>query len=227
VIRNRHLVLHIAILIAGAVGCGSTQTADREPSIDVPAVAGSSSPASPAADQPGVNSATPSADPARAFSTPDIEFLATMLSHHTGAQPMVKLAERRATTPEVRAFASTLRAAQQPEIDQMGGWLASLGIDPATAGGGHDHGGGTSQQDVGDLEELTGPAFDRKFLGLLTDHTISASALAGTEASAGFNSGVRQLAMSIGQREWDDMRTIRRLADAAGCSSKLTRCPLS
>ena len=172
--------------------------------------------AAPAADEPGTDepaavSSTALPDPMRAFSTADIEFLASMLSHHAVARQIAQLAEQRAVAPEVRAFASTLQAAQQPESDQMERWLIGLGVDPATIGSAHDHDGATSQRDIDDLERLSGRAFDATVLQMLSAHSISATTLANAEVSEGFNTAVRQLAARIAERQWADMRKIRDL----------------
>jgi uncharacterized protein (DUF305 family) len=208
VIRQPHRVVVLAVAVGvTTAGCGDGE----KPSIDVPAVAG----AGTSADQSGVTSttaaeATAAPDPAQAFSADDIEFLVAMIPHHTQAQVMVELAEQRAAAPGVRVFASSVRAAQQPELEQMTGWLASLGVDPSTAGG-HDHGGGATEQDVQGLASLRGPEFDRRFLDLLTDHGLGATELAHAETTRGLNAGVRQLAAAIAQREWADLETMRGL----------------
>lgn len=195
-------VLVALVLATTTVACGN----DVE-SVDVPAVAGSG----PVGLPGSAGSAVDEPDPAEAFNAADIEFLAAMLPHHTETLRMSELAEGRADSPDVRAFASRVRGAQEPEVELMDRWLGSLGIEPTAVGGGHAHGGAMTEQDVRELGTLTGPAFDRRFLDLLTDHSVGATTLAHAESSDGHNNGVRRLATTIADRVWRDIGTIRGL----------------
>lgn len=196
------------VLIALVLGMAATACGDAVESIDVPAVAGPGS-AGPSDGVAGSSPANPV--PGEAFNAADIEFLVAMLPHHIEARRMTELAERRADSPDVRALASRTRAAQAPEVEVMARWLQSLGIEAPTAGGGHAHGGAMTEQDVRELATLSGSAFDRRFLDLLTDHSVGATTLARAETSGGLNSGVRQLAATVVEREWADIALIRRL----------------
>lgn len=198
---NRLLALTIAILAAAAGGCGNAPATNSSPT--------ATAVAAPAAHDAAGSAVPP--DPARAFSSADIEFLAAMLTHHAAARQMTELAERRATASAVRAFAAASRTAQQLETDEMQRWLVGLGVDPAEIGSEHDHNGRTAQQDVSDLASLTDAAFDRRFVELVGAHGVDATALAKAEASDGFNNEVRQLAAEIARREWSDLETARRL----------------
>jgi uncharacterized protein (DUF305 family) len=70
----------------------------------------------------------------------------------------------------------------------MKGWLASWG-EPTTAAG-MDHGGANgggmmSSEDMTKLEGLTGSAFDREFLTMMTAHHQGAIEMARTEQADG------------------------------------------
>ena len=93
-----------------AAGCGSPQA--TSPTSQAPTVPSPAS--SQPADQAGHNDA-------------DIAFAQRMIPHHAQAIEMAAMATTHATSPEVRELADNIKQAQQPEIDQMTGWLQTWG----------------------------------------------------------------------------------------------------
>ena len=89
-----------AALTTGAAlgGCGSTATAPP-----------ASSASSPQASQ--------------THNQADISFVQGMIPHHAQAIAMSEMAAQRAGSPEIKDLAARIQAAQQPEIDQMSGFL--------------------------------------------------------------------------------------------------------
>jgi uncharacterized protein (DUF305 family) len=57
----------------------------------------------------------------------DVMFAQMMIPHHEQAIEMTELASTRASNADVKALAAQIQAAQQPEINEMRGWLASWG----------------------------------------------------------------------------------------------------
>ena len=101
----------------------------------------------------------------------DVTFASGMVVHHVAQLAMAQDAVQRASTPEVRALAERVVAAQQPEIDQMQGWLAAWGEDGGSHAG-HDTAGmaGMSEDDTAALEAAAGTGYDRLFLEQMTAH---------------------------------------------------------
>jgi uncharacterized protein (DUF305 family) len=150
--------------------------------------------------------------PAEAFNAQDVVFLQEMIPHHEQALRMVEIALTRVVSPEARGIAEKVERVTPGEIRMMAGWLASLGIDaPSSADAGHSHGGGMTAQDVEDLASLSGPQFDARFLGLMTQHGLGAIEIATVETRDGENTAVRQLAAMIASRESDQGLALRRL----------------
>ena len=59
------------------------------------------------------------------FNDSDVTFATDMISHHRQAVEMASLANTRAKSPEVKALAAQIKAAQAPEIQTMSGWLTN------------------------------------------------------------------------------------------------------
>ncbi|HET6966960.1 MAG TPA: DUF305 domain-containing protein, partial [Ornithinibacter sp.] len=60
----------------------------------------------------------------------DVMFSVMMVPHHLQALEMADLVPTRSTDPEVLALAGQIRAAQQPEIEEMTSWLGAWGASP-------------------------------------------------------------------------------------------------
>lgn len=107
----------------------------------------------------------------------EVMFAQMMIPHHEQAVEMSILAETRASDPFVKQLAADIKAAQQPEIDQMAGWLDEWGapvmdgMDAMSAHGGHGMSGMLSDEELAALEAATGAEFDRLFAeGMIAHH---------------------------------------------------------
>lgn len=165
------------------------------------------------------NEATdPATDPTateESFNTTDVEFAQQMIPHHAQAVQMAQLAPEQGASPELLDLASEIKAAQQPEIDQLTAMLERWGHDvPSTDGGAHaghvsdDMAGMMSEADMAQLGESTGAEFDEMWLTMMIEHHEGAVTMAETELAAGAATGPQALAQEIidaQQAEIDDM----------------------
>jgi uncharacterized protein (DUF305 family) len=130
----------------------------------------------------------------------DVEFATGMIPHHAQALHMVEMAEGRGATPEFGQLLGDVEAAQEPEIEQMTGWLQEWGEDvPETRSpGGHGaHGGqgmGPGQQmmpgmmgprDLDRLDRTAGERFERMWMRMMIEHHEGAIEMAETEQREG------------------------------------------
>ncbi|MET8827171.1 DUF305 domain-containing protein [Streptomyces sp. NPDC004610] len=118
----------------------------------------------------------------------DIAFAQGMIPHHRQAVEMADLAATRAGSEEVKTLAEEIKAAQDPEIRTMTGWLTGWGEDVPAEGsghGGHDMSGMMTEDEMTELENASGAAFDTAFLTLMVKHHEGAVAMAETEKKDG------------------------------------------
>ena len=128
----------------------------------------------------------------------DEMFAMAMIPHHQQAIDMADLVlAKSGVDPVVLELASDIKAAQQPEIDLMTGWLADWGV---ASGGmeGMGHGGGMmSDDDMDALEAADGAAASALFLDQMIEHHEGAIAMAEAELEQGQNPDALELAEKI------------------------------
>jgi uncharacterized protein (DUF305 family) len=102
-----------------------------------------------------------------AFSMNDQMFAAMMVPHHEQAVEMSDIALKNSTNPEILNLAAEIKAAQQPEIDQMLSW----GEEMMGSHAGHTMDGMLTKAEIDELKQATGTKFDRLFLiGMIKHH---------------------------------------------------------
>jgi len=130
----------------------------------------------------------------------DVTFAQDMIPHHRQAVEMAGYVATRSTNPQVKALAQQIEGAQSPEINQMTGWLAAWG-QPVTAGSGMSMGssmhGMMSDSDMSMSQTLDGPAFDKMWLSMMTEHHTGAIDMAKVELAQGRYGDAKTLAQSI------------------------------
>lgn len=107
------------------------------------------------------------------FSGQDLMFAEMMIPHHEQAVEMSTLAETRSTNPEVLALAKQIKDAQQPEIEQMQGWLDASAKPSGEMDMGHmNHGMGgmLTPEQMDALKNASGAAFDNLYLEGMIEH---------------------------------------------------------
>jgi uncharacterized protein (DUF305 family) len=185
-----------ALTVSGALsGCGTTATP-------------------PSSSSPSSSSAV-----AQTHNQADITFAHDMIPHHAQAIAMSMMPAQQAGSPQVKNLAARIQAEQQPEIDQLSGFLRAWNapVPPmynapmAGMGQGGAMPGMMSSGEMQQLGQANGAAFDRMFLQMMISHHQGAVTMAKTELSNGQNPDARQLAQRIidaQQREIAEMRTL-------------------
>lgn len=150
------------------------------------------------------------------FNASDVMFAQMMIPHHEQAIEMSDIALDPTTGAgdAVRELATAIKAAQDPEITEMtgllGGWGMATEMDPSM-----DHSdmmsGMLTLDELDELADLRGEAFDRAWLEAMIRHHEGAIDMAEDVLSDGSDPSMRSLAERIiaAQRtEIDAMRTL-------------------
>ena len=159
--------------------------------------------------------------PTEQLSPGDIEFLEMMIPHHGQALQMTALAETRAESPEVKALAAQIAAAQGPEIELMQELLREAGRpvpDPTNTDSlhaGHAHSdvmaGMLSAEEMDDLASSRGHDFDHMFLSGMIYHHEGAVAMAQERLAESTSPRIRELATVIDETQRAEIRRMKAL----------------
>lgn len=148
------------------------------------------------------------------YSMNDQMFAAMMIPHHEQAVEMSDLALTRSTNPEVLALAKQIKAAQEPEIEEMKTWG-----DTSSAGHmGHDGmtmAGMLSESELAALSAATGVEFDRLFLSGMIGHHEGAIEMA-QDVLESKNPKVRDFATKIIEVQANEIATMKALLETLG-----------
>lgn len=117
--------------------------------------------------------------------TQDVMFAQMMIPHHQQAIEMADMVPARGASPELEALAEQIKDAQQPEIDEMTGWLESWDQnvpDPDSSMGDHaghaGMGGMMTDEQMTALEAASGPEFEKMWLEMMIQHHAGAVQMA-------------------------------------------------
>ncbi|WP_406723546.1 DUF305 domain-containing protein [Streptomyces sp. GD-15H] len=132
----------------------------------------------------------------------DVAFAKGMIPHHRQAVEMADLAPGRAQSPEVKKLAADIKKAQDPEIKTLSGWLTSWGEEvPAEGAMDHSMHGGMegmmTDEEMTELENASGQAFDTAFLEMMIKHHEGAVEMAKTEQADGAYAPATKMADAI------------------------------
>ena len=175
-IRSRRLAL--AVALACTIACRTAQ--DAKPAPPVPRPPASTPPiVQPGA--PGQPTREITAEKSRDLSAvqytgADIKFMQGMIGHHAQALEMVELLKKNSNSDDMKKLALRIELSQDDEIRMMQGWLQVRGQRVPGRTEHHQHGatlmpGMLTPDEMLQLEQAKGPAFDKLFLeGMIKHH---------------------------------------------------------
>ncbi len=179
-----------SILLVSACGTGSGSPAGG-PDTRAPGPSSTSAPATAGATAADHNDA-------------DVAFATDMIAHHSQAVQMADMALKQSSTASIKALAGQIKAAQDPEIQTMAGWLKAWGKPVPTPMAGHDMGsmsgsmqGMMSPQEMDALSKGSGAAFDRMWLQMMIKHHTGAVATSKAQLTQGSSPDAKKLAQAI------------------------------
>jgi len=150
-----------AALAFTLAACGTTTSTTTAPSTTSAGAATGTMMSEPMMSGSGsAMMSTPAAGASGEHNAADLTFAQMMIVHHQGAIEMADLATDRAANTQVKELATRIKAAQDPEIQQMQTWLTAWGaaMTGSTAASaaddgmsGMDHGGMSGMGKEGDM----------------------------------------------------------------------------
>jgi uncharacterized protein (DUF305 family) len=142
----------------------------------------------------------------------DLMFASVMIEHHTQAVEMSgTLLSKDGIEERVIALAEDIKAAQQPEIDQLAGWLEDWDADASDMPG-MDHGNGMmTDDDMQALGEATDADAARLFLEQMIVHHRGAIDMARDEVDSGQNSDAVAMAQTIIDTQTAEIATMEEI----------------
>jgi uncharacterized protein (DUF305 family) len=169
----------------------------------------------PGMDDNGTGS-TPTS--AAAFNAADVSFAQNMMPHHQQAVQMADLAATRANDAELKQLAAAIKAAQDPEIATMTGWLTGWGEPTAPAGGhsGMSMPGMMSDDEMAQLQAGSGVDFDRMFARMMIAHHNGAIQMAREQQTGGSNAEAKALAATIERTQAAEVTKLEAILDRLG-----------
>lgn len=178
-VQRRAIALAASVTLAAALGaCGSDSGAGHGAGHETSVSAGAS------------------ASPRQG----DIVFAQAMIPHHEQAVEMADIALAHAdVSADVKELATAVKAAQDPEIKQMQGWLQEWGA-PATATGATDPHAGhgmMTDEDMAALETAKGDEFNRMWMAMMIEHHTGAITMAEDVLATTDDAEVKSLAEAI------------------------------
>lgn len=163
--------------------------------------------------------------PAKPPTDAEVRFVQMMIPHHQQAVEMSVLAPGQASNAKVKALADRIDKGQAGEISAMQSWLKSVGKSTAGNGGGHGGHGGRKDPHAGmpgmatpeqmtQLREAKGAAFDKLYLQLMITHHQGALTMVKDVLDKGTNVTVQEMAKEVQSSQLAEINRMRDLMEA-------------
>lgn len=142
----------------------------------------------------------------------DVTFAMEMVAHHQQAIEMSDtLLAKQGVDAQVTGLAQKIKAAQQPEIDTMNGWLRTWGQETGMGGMDMDGSGMMSQQDMDAITAASGTEASRLFLTQMIQHHEGAVTMATAETEKGQATDAVALAKKIVTAQTAEIAEMKKL----------------
>jgi uncharacterized protein (DUF305 family) len=195
----------------GLAGCGGSNDAGGMGGMDH----GSASPQMSQMPSTSASEASPTSSTSAQFNDADVMFVQGMLPHHEQAVQMSDmLLKKPGVSAETTALAKQIKAAQEPEITTMQGWLKAWGksADGGMGGMDHDMGGGiATEAEMQKFDQADAKTGEKMFLEMMVAHHQGAVAMAQKEVKDGENPDTVAMAKDIVTSQQAEIDTMKKL----------------
>jgi uncharacterized protein (DUF305 family) len=196
-VRNRHAIrvataAGIALVLAG---CGSGDNSDDAGSI-ANVDQGASAPA------------------AKSWNDADVQFAQMMIPDHQLVAQMATMAEKKATSPDLKAVAKDMAAGQNDTVQMLTGMLTQWG---KPAGGDRSRmkmPGAMTDKDMSMLDSMgKGMEFDMMFAQMMVEHHKASIRMAKDEQASGANAEAKKMAADMLTQLDEQVAKLQKIAD--------------
>lgn len=209
-IRGGGALLGVLLALGSLAACTSTPPPPSNPGpVIVPGGPGEEASTIPPGQATGIEAPEPN--------DADKKFIQNMIVHHEQAVRMSDLAPERASSRDVKELASRISDVQGLEIDAMNRWLSQHLIPTVNPTAPDHHTGGdhasmpgmATQEQLQQLEDAKGEAFDKLWLQLMIAHHEGALTMAEEVRSSGIDVRVQEIADDVVVEQTDEIQRMR------------------
>jgi uncharacterized protein (DUF305 family) len=209
-IRGSGAVLGVLLALGPLTACTSTPPPPSNPGpVIVPGKPGEEASTIAPGQATGIESPEPN--------DADKNFVQNMIVHHEQAVWMSDLAPERASSRDVKELASRISDVQGLEIGAMNRWLSQHSIPTVNPTAPDHHTGGdhasmpgmATQEQLQQLENAKGEAFDKLWLQLMIAHHEGALTMAEEVRSSGIDVRVQEIADDVVVEQTDEIQRMR------------------
>lgn len=213
VIRTYLTYRHVVVVLGTALALAACSTTPAPPTNSAPVVVPGRPGEQASTIPPGQATASPPEEPNDA----DKRFVQNMIVHHEQAVWMADLAPSRASSRDVKELASRISDVQGLEIDAMNGWLSQHSIPTVNPTAPNhesmgDHGampGMATPEQLQQLKDAKGTAFDRLWLTLMINHHKGALTMAEEVRKKGVDTRVQEIADDVMVEQTDEINRMQ------------------
>ncbi|MBO1032286.1 DUF305 domain-containing protein [Tessaracoccus sp. SD287] len=194
-IARRFSATAVALILPGALAACSDSTAGTPSAV------------------PTSTSSAPSTASNEAARAGDVMFAQMMIPHHQQAIEMADIAlAKTSASQQVRDLATEIKAAQDPEITTMEGWLQDWGVSGAPATMDHGSGGMMTKSEMDALQAAEGAEFDRQWVSLMIKHHEGAVTMAEQVLTTTQNPEVKALAEAVVKTQTEEIARMKAMS---------------
>jgi len=210
----KKITLGLALLALTNAACQSNATTSTNKSTNQVVINSNGNP--PAAinhnsmNHDAMNHSDMQSSPNAANAPYDLQFLDTMIAHHTGAVDMAKPVTAQTQNKELIAFAEKIIADQTREIAQMKEWREKwFAAKPAAMNMEMPGMRESMKMDMAKLGAANGEDFDRMFVGMMIPHHAGAVDMAKEALTKAEHPEIKKLSEQIIESQQEEIRQMQ------------------
>ncbi len=154
----------------------------------------------------------PASSAAARASATDVTFVRLMTPHHLSGVKLGQMAATKGVEPKIKALGKDIVRVQSREAGKLRTLLKRFGAEPAMVKPIEDR----DKADMRKLKKLTGSAFDKAWLDVISAHHSAAIQMASIERAGGSDRTARQLATGIVPQQSKELAEFNALVKRLG-----------